>query len=50
LLLAGLAGNWLLDPFGRRLQASDRDDYARAEPTSTALGRSTPVAAPDPAK
>jgi fucose permease len=49
-LLAGLAGNWLLDPFGRRLQASDRDDYARAGLAGTALQRATPEAAPDPAK
>jgi fucose permease len=27
LLVAGLLGNWLLDPMRRRLQASDRDDY-----------------------
>jgi fucose permease len=33
LMLAGLSGNWLLDPFGRRLQASDRDDYGRPEST-----------------
>ena len=30
LMLAGLAGNWLLDPFARRLQASDRADYGGA--------------------
>jgi fucose permease len=47
LLLAGLAGNWLLDPFGRRLQASDRDDYGCAPP---ALPRATAVSVPGPAK
>jgi fucose permease len=41
LLLAGLAGNWLLDPFGRRLQASDRDDYGREQPASTAIPRAS---------
>jgi fucose permease len=50
LMLAGLVGNWLLDPFGRRLRTSDRDDYGRAQPASTALQRRTPVSAPDPAK
>jgi MFS transporter, DHA1 family, quinolone resistance protein len=30
LMLAGLAGNWLLEPFSRRLQASDREDYGGA--------------------
>jgi fucose permease len=30
LMLAGLAGNWLLDPFARRLQTSDREDYGGA--------------------
>ena len=50
LMLAGLAGTWLFDPFARRLQASDRDDYARAQPASNALPRATPVSAPDPAQ
>ena len=45
LLLAGLVGNWLRNPFGRRLQTSDRDDYACAPP-SAADAR----AEPDPAK
>jgi fucose permease len=49
LLLAGLAGNWLLDPFGRRLNASDRDDYGRAEPARTATPHAA-VSAPDPVK
>lgn len=50
LLLVGLAGNWLLDPLGRRLQASDRDDYARPMPASTAMSRATAVSAADSAK
>jgi fucose permease len=50
LMLAGLVGNWLFDPFGRRLQASDRNDYGRAQPASTAVPHAAPVSAPDPAK
>jgi fucose permease len=50
LLFAGLAANRLLDPFGRRLLASDRGDYARAQPAGAAISRTAPVSAPDPAK
>ena len=38
LMLAGLFGNWLLDPFGRQLETSDRDDYG---------ARTAPHAAPE---
>jgi fucose permease len=47
LMLAGLVGNWWLDPFGLRLQAADRDDYADAAP---ARGTLPPVSAADLAK
>jgi MFS family permease len=51
LMLAGLSANWLLDPFGRRLQASDRDDYGRAAlARTTALHAAAPVSAPGAAK
>jgi fucose permease len=45
LLLAGLAGNWLLDPFGHRLQASDRDDYGGVPLSSAAIPPATRVSA-----
>ena len=32
LMLLGLAGNWLLDPFARRLRTADREDYGGANP------------------
>jgi fucose permease len=50
LLLAGLLGNWLLDPFGRRLRASDHDDYGRVQPASSGRPPGTAAAAADPAK
>jgi fucose permease len=34
LLVAGLLGNWLLDPMRRRLQAADRDDYGARQPAA----------------
>jgi fucose permease len=49
LLLAGLTMNWLLDPLGRRLQASDRH-YARLEPGDPAGPRPAPVSAGDAVK
>jgi fucose permease len=42
LLVAGLLGNWLLDPLRRRLQASDRDDY---DPPQAVVGEWPPGAA-----
>ena len=50
LMLAALSGNWLLDPFGRRLQASDRDDYGRAEPARAAISQVATVPGPSPTK
>lgn len=47
LMFAGLAGNWLLDPFGLRLQAADRDDYVDAAPRRSAVA---PASVADPAK
>jgi fucose permease len=41
LMLAGLAGNWWLDPFGRRLQLADRDDYGDAAPAVRNIPRNS---------
>jgi fucose permease len=41
LMLAGLVGNWLLDPFGRRLRTSDREDYGGARPAGSAVSSTT---------
>jgi fucose permease len=45
LMCAALMGNWLLDPFGRRLQDSDRDDYGPAVPAQVAIEHAATVSA-----